>query len=490
MNHFKGVSEEKMVPRGVPASDIVLCVDLDGTLLRGDVTFESMFALLRKRPLTALAVPFWLLRGRAHLKSQIAARTTINARLLPYDSRVVGRLQTERSAGRRIVLATASHRAFADCVAAHLNLFDDVIATSGSTNIAGARKQSVLVERYGERGYDYAGNSARDLSVWRSARRGWLVNASPSVVRRAAAVTSVVQTLPRQGQPLLASVRALRLHQWLKNLLLFVPMAMAHRIGDTALLKDTLQGFLAMSLVASSVYVLNDLIDVEADRDHPTKRTRPFAAGDLLPQHGLVLIALLLSAGAMLAARLPGSFLGALTVYYVITLAYSLWLKRVMMLDVMTLAGLYTMRIIAGAMIMELPPSFWLLAFSVFLFLGLALVKRYSEFLEMRNTGSESTRGRGYRTGDLPLLAMLGVASGFAAVLVAALYINSEDVLRLYRSPQLLWLVCPILLYWFGHVWLLTSRGDMHEDPVVFALTDRSSQLAGVMTLVVLFLAT
>ncbi len=490
MNETAAVPNARAAIADAASPDVVLCVDLDGTLLRGDLTFESMLVLLREHPWSALAMPVWLLRGRAHLKSEIAARISIDARLLPYDERVVALLRCERDAGRRIVLATASHRAFADRVAAHLQLFDDVIATSGTTNLSGSRKREALVERYGERGFDYAGNSNRDLPVWRSARNAWVANAGARLARRASAVTTVAKSIPTSNRRLLASLRALRPHQWLKNLLIFVPMMMGHRLGDTALLSSTLQGFVAMCAVAASVYVLNDLIDLEADRDHPTKRGRPFAAGDLLPQHGFALIVLLLAAGGLLAARLPLTFTAVLVAYYAITVAYSLRLKRMMMLDVMTLAGLYTLRIMAGAAIMGLPPSFWLLAFSVFLFLCLALVKRYSEFLEMRNTGNSSSRGRGYRTGDLPLLAMLGVASGFAAVLVAALYINSSEVLDLYRSPQMLWLVCPLLLYWLGRVWLLTSRGDMHEDPVVFALTDRGSLLTGLLTLAALLLAT
>src|SRR6266540_2665318 len=472
MNETAAVPNARAAIADAASPDVVLCVDLDGTLLRGDLTFESMLVLLREHPWSALAMPVWLLRGRAHLKSEIAARISIDARLLPYDERVVALLRCERDAGRRIVLATASHRAFADRVAAHLQLFDDVIATSGTTNLSGSRKREALVERYGERGFDYAGNSNRDLPVWRSARNAWVANAGARLARRASAVTTVAKSIPTSNRRLLASLRALRPHQWLKNLLIFVPMMMGHRLGDTALLSSTLQGFVAMCAVAASVYVLNDLIDLEADRDHPTKRGRPFAAGDLLPQHGFALIVLLLAAGGLLAARLPLTFTAVLVAY-----------------DVMTLAGLYTLRIMAGAAIMGLPPSFWLLAFSVFLFLCLALVKRYSEFLEMRNTGNSSSRGRGYRTG-LPLLAMLGVASGFAAVLVAALYINSSEVLDLYRSPQMLWLVCPLLLYWLGRVWLLTSRGDMHEDPVVFALTDRGSLLTGLLTLAALLLAT
>jgi 4-hydroxybenzoate polyprenyltransferase/phosphoserine phosphatase len=472
------------------ARDVVLCVDLDGTLVHGDITFESMLALVRARPAAALALPWWLLRGRAHMKTRVAERTTLDVRLLNYDERVVALLRRERADGRRIVLATASHRAFAERIAAHLGVFDDVVATSDADNLSGAGKERALVDRYGERGFDYAGNSARDVPVWRSARSAWVANASERVVRRASAVTRVAQSIPPRPGQAGALARALRPHQWLKNLLMFVPMLMAHRWDDVALLTATLQGFVAMCAIASSVYVLNDLVDLEADRDHPTKRMRPFAAGRLLPQHGFALIALLLAAGAAVAFALPPAFGAALAAYYVVTLAYTLRLKRMMMLDVMTLAGLYTLRIIAGAAIMGLPPSFWLLAFSVFVFLCLALVKRYSEFLGMRNAGSDSSRGRGYRTSDLPLLAMLGVASGFAAVLVAALYINSADVQRLYDSPQWLWAICPLLLYWLGRVWLLASRGDMHEDPVVFALTDRASVLTGTLMVAALLLAT
>lgn len=468
----------------------VLCVDLDGTLLRGDLTFESAFSLLRERPMQALAMPFWLLHGRARFKCEVAARTTIDAAALPYDGRIIDHLRREREAGRTVVLATGSHQTFAEQVASHLELFDDVIATRGSINMSGRHKRNELVKRYGEGGFDYLGNESRDLDVWRSARSAWIANSSARLERRVSVMANVVKSFPRTAPPLLATVRALRPHQWLKNLLVLVPLVMAHRIDDSTLLLDTLIAVAAMCFVASSAYILNDLVDLAADRDHPTKRTRPFAAGDLSPQYGIGLLLTLLAVGIVLALLLPSQFALTLATYYAVTIAYNLRFKRVMMLDVMTLAGLYTLRIIAGGTVMGVPPSFWLLAFSVFLFLSLALVKRYAELLEMRDNATRSTRGRGYRPEDLSLLAVLGVASGFASVLVAALYINSAEVSRQYRWVPVLWMMCPLLLYWLGRVWLLTSRGEMHEDPVVFAVTDRASQLTGVLTIATLLLAT
>jgi 4-hydroxybenzoate polyprenyltransferase/phosphoserine phosphatase len=466
----------------------VLCVDLDGTLIRTDLLAESAFSLFRTDPWQALHMPAWLLRGKPVLKERIASRAEVDATLLPYDARVLELIEQARAAGMRIVLATASHRRFAQQVADHLGVFDEVIATEGDTNLSGEHKRQRLVERFGERGFAYVGNSRDDLAVWRSAARGYVVNAPGAVLRAAQRIVKVERVMPREAG-MLAYLRQLRLHQWTKNLLLFLPLILAHQVHDLGLLLQTFLGFVAFGLTASCVYIVNDLLDLEADRHHIRKRLRPLAAGHVPIHHAVVLAPLLLLAALLICLLLPWKFLAALTGYFALTVAYSSYLKRRVMLDVVTLAALYTARILAGAAVTDIALSFWLLAFSTFLFLSLALVKRCSELVVMRNQGLLQAKGRGYQVADLMVLVSLGGASGYLAVLVMALYINSPEVRQLYSRPELLWLVCPAFLYWTGRVWILAHRGKVHDDPIVFALRDRVSQLLALFTFVLVLAA-
>lgn len=463
-----------------------LCVDLDGTLIRSDLLIEAVFALLKSNLLYAFLLPVWLLKGKAYLKQQIANRVDLDVTLLPYDAAFLEYLRAEKARGRRLILATASNIKYAEQLAFHLALFDGLLASDAETNLSGGRKRDRLVAMFGEKGFDYAGNDAVDLPVWSHARAAVLVNAPPDVARRAEAVAPIagVFTAPEPG--LQAYLKAVRLHQWLKNILVFVPLTMAHQVNDFALLSQAGLAFLAFGLCASSVYVLNDLLDLASDRQHPSKRLRAFASGTLPIGRGVLLFPVLLGAAFALALLLPGWFGVTLGVYYALTLAYSLRLKRAVLLDVLALAALYTLRVIAGGAATDLGPSFWLLAFSMFLFLSLALVKRYSELLVVQAQEKEEAAGRGYQVTDLETLAHFGIASGYLAVLVLALYINSTAVGTLYRYPEAIWLVCPLLLYWISRVWLLARRNAMHEDPIIFAIEDRRSHwLFAAMMLVV-----
>jgi 4-hydroxybenzoate polyprenyltransferase/phosphoserine phosphatase len=456
--------------------DVPLCVDLDGTLIRTDLLLESALALLRTQPLAALLAPFWLLRGKAYMKRRIAERTSLDIAALPYDARILAWLRDE-SAARRLVLCTASDRKFADAVAAHVGGFDEVLASDGATNLSGANKAEQLSARFGERGFDYAGNERRDLPVWQRARRAIVANAAPSLERRARRHGEVERVFGREGRRLRSWLKALRLHQWLKNLLVFLPLLTAHLMfAPEALLHATL-AFASFCLCASGVYLLNDLLDLEADRRHPRKRLRPFAAGTLPLAAGLAVAPLLTVAAFAIALAISKLFALALGAYFVATLAYSFVLKRIAMLDTIVLAGLYTIRIIGGTFALRIPLSFWLLAFSMFLFLSLAMIKRFTELQALRRAGDERSAGRGYSVDDLPLVQALGGASGYLAVLVLALYINSTASEVLYRHPAALWLLCPLLLYWISRAWLIAHRGVMHVDPVVFAATDRTSLL-------------
>jgi 4-hydroxybenzoate polyprenyltransferase/phosphoserine phosphatase len=471
-------------------SAVPLVIDLDGTLLRTDSLHESALLLLRAGPHHALSLPVWLTRGKARMKHEIAQRVELDVAGMPYHDELVAWIGAERKRGRHVVLATAADEKVAHAVSAHLGLFDEVIASDGAVNRSAHRKAALLVEKFGERGFDYAGNSRDDLPVWERARRAIVVSA-PAEVRRAAAERAEVEReFAGQRSGLRAWIKALRLHQWMKNLLLFLPLLGAHQIFDPALLTKAIVAFFAFGFCASSVYVVNDLMDLESDRHHPRKRLRPFAAGVLSPLTGVAVAAVLALLSLAIAWWVAPAFLAWLLVYFVITVAYTFALKRKEIVDALSLAALYTLRIIAGGAAVGLAASFWLLAFSLFLFLSLAFVKRYSELQVMLEQGRDEAKGRGYRTDDLPLIQTLGVVAGFAAVLVLALYINGETVVTLYQRPEVMWLTVPILLYWITRIWIKTHRGLMHDDPVLFALKDRVSILSGAMFLAVMWAAT
>jgi len=473
---------ERPAPQTLPAV-IQLCVDLDGTLVRSDLLVESVLGLLRHNPLCLLRLGGWLLRGKAHLKRQIAQRVSIDVATLPYEPRVLEWLRGET--GRPRVLCTASDHKFADAVAAHVGGFDEVLASDGVHNLSGQNKADALAARFGERGFDYAGNEARDLHVWGRARRAIVVNAPPALAQQAGRVSELERVFERGDRSWRTWLHAMRLHQWLKNLLVFLPLLTAHLMfAPGAVLNSTL-AFFAFCLCASGVYLLNDLLDLDADRRHPRKRLRPFAAGTLPLQAGLIAAPVLTLAAFALALSISRLFAAALAGYYVLTLAYSFALKRIVMLDTVVLAGLYTIRIIAGTMALRIALSFWLLAFSMFLFLSLAMIKRYTELHALARNGDSRSSGRGYAVDDLSLVQSLGAASGYLAVLVLALYINSTASEALYLHPAVLWLLCPLLLYWISRTWLITHRGDMHDDPVVFAVTDLTSGLLLALSIVI-----
>ncbi|MGH8497863.1 MAG: UbiA family prenyltransferase, partial [Methylococcales bacterium] len=450
-----------------------LVVDLDGTLIRTDLLHESALALLRHDPLAALAIPVWLVRGKASMKAEIARRVDIDAATLPYNEPFLVWLRQQHAAGRQLILTTASHRKFAEAVATHLGLFDAVWASDEQTNLAGENKRRRLTAEFGERGFCYAGNASPDLKVWQSAASAVVVNASNGLLKEAATLAPIehVEPSPRQGVG--SWLNALRLHQWLKNLLIFLPLLAAHQFADPARWSMALLAFVSFGLTASSVYLLNDLLDLSDDRHHHSKCRRPFASGQLSVISGVLAAPLLLVVAIGIATFLPWKYSVLLAGYYCLTVAYSFWLKRLVMLDAIVLAALYTARIVAGATAVHISPSFWLLAFSMFIFLSLALLKRYSELVSLRRAGEwKRARGRDYHVEDIELLASLGASAGYGSVLVLALYINSAAVQGLYHEPRLIWFACPLLLYWISRAWIVAHRGEMHDDPVVYAVRD------------------
>jgi 4-hydroxybenzoate polyprenyltransferase len=470
---------------------IPLVVDLDGTLLRSDLLVESGLAYVGAKPWLSFSPIKWLFSGRAHLKANLAKSAPIDVTTLPYDPEVIVLIKEEKAKGRSIILATGSHKIYADQIANHLQLFDRVLATEAGTNLSAHNKRDMLVQEYGEQGFDYVGNSRADLPVWAAARLAYLVNPELGVESSANALGNVERVIRVQHSKLHSWMTALRFHQWIKNLLIFIPLLASHQLDNPSLLLTGLLAYILFGFCASSVYLLNDLLDLADDRYHPKKRYRPFAAGDLSVKAGVLIfpfLLLLAFSGAILL--MPWYFTVTLAIYYLLTLAYSFALKKVMILDVIILAMLYTLRIIAGALAFNMLPTFWMLAFSMFIFLSLALVKRYAELLEAKNKGETTkTPGRGYYPNDLEMIASLGASSGYLSVMVLALYIQDQSTINLYQHPAILWLGCPLLLFWISRIWLLAHRGQMHEDPIVFAIKDKTSLILGVLFCIIFGLA-
>lgn len=476
---------------------VPLCVDLDGTLIKTDALWESLMVLLKHKPFYLLAVPLWILRGRAHLKKEIARRVELNPASLPYHSGFLDFLRTEHKKGRKIVLATASDEQLARRIAEHLGMFDEVFASDGKVNMRGRNKGRALAERFGKKGFDYAGNSSVDLPVWSEARQAIVVNASAGLAERARQCAKVSQVFDGSRSKPSALIKALRPHQWVKNCIIFVPLLTSHNLGNVEKVIKAGLAFAAFCFCASGVYMLNDLLDLESDRHHDSKKRRPFASGELPLPYGLISAPLLLALSAVVAWYLSWHFASVLALYFVLTTSYSWRVKQVPLLDVFFLAGLYTIRLVAGHVAAAINFSFWLLAFSMFIFLSLALVKRFTELKMLRQQNRHDSKGRGYVASDLEMVAMLGIANGFLAVMVMALYVNSPEAQidrvtgkNLYQHPMILLLVCPLLLFWISRVWLIAHRGQMHDDPIVFALKDRVSYLIGALTLLVVWAAT
>ncbi len=455
----------------------VLVVDLDGTLTPTDTLAESVVALLRQRPALVLALLWWLLRGRAALKAQVAARLRLDVQRLPWRADFLAWLRAERASGRRLVLATAAHQQIAQDVAQRLGLFDQVLASDAGRNLKGAAKLQAIRQQLGS-DFVYAGDSRADLPVWAGAQAAVLVAAAPAVARRAHAQGRVEREFPAAPGGLRLWLRALRVHQWVKNVLLFVPLFLSFSFYDPRLLGLVVLAFLSFSLTASATYLLNDLWDLDSDRQHPRKCQRPLASGALPIAHALLAVAALLGLGMGLAAWASPAFGLMLLGYLALTLCYSAWLKRQVLLDVLVLAFLYTYRVLAGAVVIALPVKPYLLAFCVFTFLSLALVKRCAELVALAERGQVDAKGRDYRVGDLVVLWPLGLGASLCAVVVFGLFIGTPDAQAAYGDTSFLWLSGMVLVYWLGRLWIKTARGEMDDDPIVFAFRDPGSRWA------------
>lgn len=467
-----------------------LCVDVDGTLIATDLLYESLLAAVKNSPLVMLLVPFWLMHGLPSLKRNLAARGRLDANQLPLNVELVQHLQRVADEGTPIVLASASDQTLVGDLADRLGFVHEALGTTLGVNLKGDAKAAALSKRFEAQGFDYIGDSRVDLPVWKAATSVGIVSRSQELTKKFQALYPQGDVYPSAQQGGVASwVRALRVYQWLKNLLIFVPLILGHHLFDTSALRGAFLALISFSMCASAVYILNDLLDLESDRAHHRKRTRPFASGKLPIAKGLLCIPLLLAVGLGAALFVSTKFLAILGVYLLFTTAYSFRLKQIVLVDIILLAMLYTVRIVAGGVASQVAVSQWLLGVSMFMFLSLACVKRFSELLVLKERNQRETRGRGYTVDDLEQIAMFGAASGYIAVLVLALYTSSADVVQLYHTPKVIWLVCPMVLYWISRVWLLARRGLVHDDPLVFAMRDKVTYIVGVLVAVILVAA-
>ena len=457
-----------------PRDPCPLCVDLDGTLIHSDTLHESILDAIRQNPAHMLGLPLWLAQGRAKFKHQIARNCQFDAATLPYRDDILDALRKARAEGRPLVLVTAATREIATAVAAHLNLFDRIIASDSQVNLKGTAKRAALDKAFGERNWDYLGDSSADLAVWAGARKAWVAGSiKPQNIE-------IEKTFEPQQNPVRAFVKAIRPYQWVKNVLIFLPFLLGHHWTDTTRWLQALLAFMAFSLVASAGYLFNDILDRRDDRRHARKKHRPFASGALPLSAGLA-VPVLLAAALGLCLALPAKCAIVVGVYFLATIAYSLSLKKMQLVDVLTLACLYSIRLVMGSEATDTPISLWLLRFSLFMFLTLALAKRVAELRMLEQIqGVAKSFGRGYRIADLPILEAMGIGSGYMATLVMVLYIEGSDLAHLYPHPIFLWMVLPVLLFWISHLWLTTHRGELPDDPILFAFRDSKSLLAGV----------
>ena len=467
----------------------ILAVDLDGSLANTDLLHESLIKAFYATPWIIFLLPFWLLKGKTKLKQELAVRSELNVDSLPYNQDLIEYLEQEKHKGREIILCTGSWHTLAEQVCEKFSFFSGFYGSDENGNLTGSNKAKLLLETYGEKNFSYVGNEKKDLKIWEHADSAVVISKSDSLSKLAEKACPVEKTILREKTSLKIVNKQIRIHQWVKNLLVFVPLVTSHQTTDMSLLFSVLLGFFAYSFCASATYILNDLSDLESDRKHHKKCFRPLACGALSITQGLVISAILLIASIIISLFLPPWFLLTLVLYIVITLSYSFKLKRLQTIDITILASLYTLRIISGAAAINILPSFWLLAFSMFVFLCLAIIKRLSEIYKSKDKqeGDFKLSGRGYYISDFPILMSLASTSGILSVLVFAMYINSPEVAALYAEPYALWLICPLFGYWIIRIVIMASRGQIDEDPIVFAIKDRRSWVTGFIILLIIF---
>jgi 4-hydroxybenzoate polyprenyltransferase/phosphoglycolate phosphatase-like HAD superfamily hydrolase len=475
-------------PSLAAAGPVPLVVDVDGTLIKSDLLHESVMQLAARHPLDLWRLLPWVARGKQHLKCELAERVPLDVANIPLREETVSLIRDAQAQGRPVYLASASENGVVQRVADLIGGIAGVFGTGRDDNNAGHTKAARLNAAFGEHGYDYVGDQPVDFAVWQSSREVLAVAHDEGFARKVLSRHPDARIIARPRTKLRSYIRAMRPYQWTKNLLIPLSMVAGHHF-DWHSIWVTAVAFVCFCLAASSAYLFNDLLDLPGDRAHHRKSKRPFAAGDIPIDRGVVLAALLMGGALALSLLLPWRFIVILLLYVGLTLSYSLYLKRKVLIDVVVLGGLYTIRVLGGIAAGETIYSPWLLMFSLFLFLGLATVKRCSELIALREAGKDATPGRGYRAADLAVLLPLGAAASYGAVLVVALYLSSEEVRVLYAHPNRIWLICPLLIYWLSRMLLKCNRNQLHDDPIIFAIRDKVSWATGVLAVGIMLAA-
>jgi 4-hydroxybenzoate polyprenyltransferase len=467
-------------------NNIPICVDLDGTLLYGDTLLDSFALAMHSWPIL-IRIPGWILQGKAALKDRLADNIKLNPEILPYNNTLIEFLRDQKELGKRLILVTAAHETIGHAINQYLCLFDDVIGSTEIRNLRGKEKARILIENFGYKQFCYIGNDRTDLQIWNVAESGIVVNATKKVIYKANKATKITKIILKKSSFNRALLKELRLYQWIKNLLVFVPIITANALYDLHAWFYAAVVFSAFCATASGTYVLNDLLDLEADRAHPIKRNRPFASGILSIQTGMVLFPSLFLLGLLLASI--ANVLLFVLFYALINIAYSIKLKEFPIIDLFILASVYTIRLYAGGVTTGHNVSLWLLAFSCFLFFALAIIKRVADLITSKRLNGGQDHRRGYNIKDIVILQSMGICSSFVSSLVLALYVQSEAAASLYHSPRILWAIVPLILFWQCRLWLSASRGYIKEDPILYAAKDWVSLLIGISLAIILILA-
>ena len=470
---------------------IPLCVKLEGAVLRTGTTAELALALVRRRPSMLFGLLGWLCLGLAEFKARVADEAAFDPAGLPYRWPFLAFLRREGSTGRPIILVTRARSRIAHAIANHLGLFSDIIEIDhGDDAPRGVTIAKILCARFGSGEFDFAGSGDLDIPVWRTARRSVIVAPSPRLLKNSIWNSQTADILCPDDRGTGRYIDAVRPGRWIKNLLIFIPLLnFAGPIGPQFVVRAYL-AFCAYCLVASAGYVANDLIDLVADRRHITKKKRVLASGRLSITRGAFLFAGLVAAGFGLALFLSPLLAGWMAVYLALSLSYSLWVKKTLMIDVFVLTALYMHRILTGFILAAVLPTFWQMLFAGFFFLGVAMLARYGELKAARLSGTgKATRARAYRAGDLDILAGFGLASGYLSAFILALYALTPEANLLFRSPVALWDLCPLLAYWISRVWTNARRGRIPDDPILFALGDPVSGALALATLGIILVA-
>ena len=477
---------DQQMQQGSTTDRTPLIVDVDGTLIRGDLLFEAALQLVATQPWNTWKLLTWLKGGKASLKKNLVDTIDPHISSMPLRDETVAAIKAAKAAGRPVWLASASDQRWVEQIAARIGGIDGVMGSDGVTNLSGANKANALVERFGHKGFDYIGDHHVDMPVWDAARRPIVIAQSSGLERAVKRRFPDAEIIARPKTPIRPYFKAMRPYQWAKNALVFLPAIAGHSIGDLTVLLAAFMAFWAFSLAASSAYIINDLLDLPGDRDHHRKSKRPFAAGQISIPRGIAMAIGLMVVATVIAALLPLEFLAILLGYVALTLFYSFYLKRQMLVDVIILGGLYTIRVLGGIAATGEEKSQWLLMFCLFFFLSLAIVKRSSELVARRDAGKSAPPGRGYAINDLAMLLPLGAAAGYASVMVVMLYLSSPQIVSLYAHPLRMWLICPLLIYWISRALMLANRNEMHDDPIIFAMTDKVSWLTGLVVAVII----